>query len=49
MLDAESEQMFKLNFTKSNSTIAGDLFFVQPAQNQLMPVNTADYSGNIAN
>lgn len=28
MLDAEKEQMFKLNFTKSNSTIAGDLFFV---------------------
>ena len=32
MLDAENEQMFKLNFTKSNSTIAGDLFFVQNAQ-----------------
>ena len=44
MLDAESDQMFKLNFTKSNSTQAGDLFFVQSALGQMMPANMADYT-----
>lgn len=37
MLDAESEQMFKLNFTKSNSSPCADLLRCIPGMGYIMP------------
>lgn len=45
MFDAESEEMFKLNSAKSNSSQCGNLIRVEAAPNSIMPYNTPLYNG----
>ena len=46
LLDADTQQVHKLNVKKTNSTMAAFLLQVIPGYNKIMPAHAADYSRN---